>query len=252
MKSPRKSKGLCGMVSKLHNKTNVTPEKNGNVSKELRKIAVLRSKQRHDKAQDIIEKLKAQYQTVTQIAREACEDKKSIYRLLLPPKQQKKEEYSRKLSNEVKHEVERIYNDDEISYCLPDMKFTGYRFMSCTIHEAHLRYMEKCKTKRKVAEKMFAVLKPKYIKTIQDTPLCGCSCDDCSNSAKSRDTLVALGIKGIPRNHLCCIEKTLCPFRNTSKQCDEMDIRNPVVRHEFPARKCVERKCKDCGLEKYQ
>ena len=94
------------MVSKLHNKMNVTPEKNGNVSKELRKIAVLRSKQRHDKAQDITEKLKAQYQTVTQIAREACDDKKSVYRLLSPPKQRKKEEYSRKLSNEVKHEVE--------------------------------------------------------------------------------------------------------------------------------------------------
>ena len=87
MKSPRKSKCLCGMVSKLHNKMNVTPEKNGNVSKELRKIAVLRSKQRHDKAQDITEKLKAQYQTVTQIAREACDDKKSVYRLLSPDKQ---------------------------------------------------------------------------------------------------------------------------------------------------------------------
>ena len=55
MKSPRKSQGLSGMVMKLHNKTNVTPGKNGNVSKELRKIAVLRSKHRHDKAQDITE-----------------------------------------------------------------------------------------------------------------------------------------------------------------------------------------------------
>ena len=86
---------------------------------------------------------------------------------------------------------------------------------------------------------MFASLKAKYIKTIQDTPLCGCSYDDCSNFAKTHDTLVALGIKGIPRNHSCCIEKTLCPFRNTSKQSDEMDIRNPVVHHKFPARKCV-------------
>ena len=90
MKSPRKSKDLRGMVSKLLNKRNVTPGKNGNVSKELRKIAVLKSKQRHDKAQDITEKLKAQYQTVTQIAREACDDKKSVYRILSPPKQQKK------------------------------------------------------------------------------------------------------------------------------------------------------------------
>ena len=50
MKSPRKSQGLSGMVMKLHNETKVTPGKNGNLSKELRKIAVLRSKQRHDKA----------------------------------------------------------------------------------------------------------------------------------------------------------------------------------------------------------
>ena len=153
---------------------------------------MLRSKLRHDKGQDITEKLKAQYQTVTQIASEACDDKKSVYRLLSPPKQRKKEEYSRKLSNKVKPEVEQICNDDEISYCLSDMKFAGYRFMSCTIHEAHLRYMEKYKTKHKVAEKTFAVLKSKYIKTIQDIPLCGCSCDDCSNFAKSLDTLVAL------------------------------------------------------------
>ena len=55
----------------------------------------------------------------------------------------------------MKQEVEQIYNDEEISYCLPDMKLAGYRFMSCTIHEAHLRYMEKCTTKHKVAEKTF-------------------------------------------------------------------------------------------------
>ena len=60
MKSPRKSQGLSGMVMKLHNKTNEIPGKNGNLSKELRKIAVLRSKWRHDKAQDITEKLKEQ------------------------------------------------------------------------------------------------------------------------------------------------------------------------------------------------
>ena len=87
MKSPRKSQGLSGMVTKLHNKTNVTPAKNGNLSKELRKIAVLRSKWRHDKEQDITEKLKEQPQTVTQIAIEAGDDKNSLYRLLSPPKQ---------------------------------------------------------------------------------------------------------------------------------------------------------------------
>ena len=64
---------------------------------------------------------------------------------------------------------------------------------------------------------MFALLKPKYIKTIQDTPLRGCSWDDCSNFAQTRDTLVALGIKGIPKNNLYCIEKILCPFKNMTE-----------------------------------
>ena len=35
MKSPRKLQGLSYMVTKLHNETNVTPGKNGNLSKEL-------------------------------------------------------------------------------------------------------------------------------------------------------------------------------------------------------------------------
>ena len=55
---------------------------------------MLRSKRRHDKVQDITEKSEEKYQTVTQIAREAGDDKKSLYRLLSPPKQQTKEEYS--------------------------------------------------------------------------------------------------------------------------------------------------------------
>ena len=38
MKSPRKSQGLSGMVKKLHSKTNVTPGKNGNLSKESKEL----------------------------------------------------------------------------------------------------------------------------------------------------------------------------------------------------------------------
>ena len=40
MKSKGKSQGLSGMVTKLHNETNVIPGKKENLSKELWKIAV--------------------------------------------------------------------------------------------------------------------------------------------------------------------------------------------------------------------
>ena len=126
--------------------------------KDLRKIAVLRSKRNEkatEKADEITAKLKTRFKTVSEIVREAGDDKKAVYRLLSPPKKRIKEEekLSRKLINKVKREVERIYNDEEISYCLPDMNQAKKRFMAFTIHKAHKKYIAKCTTKRKVAEK---------------------------------------------------------------------------------------------------
>ena len=76
--------------------------------------------------------------------------------MLSPHKRQIKEEYIRKLSDEVKAEVEQIYNDPEVTYCLPDMKYSVLKFMSCTLSEAHHLYLTKCRTRRKVAEKSSA------------------------------------------------------------------------------------------------
>ena len=98
----------------------------------------------------------------------------------------------------------------------------------------------------KNGEETFAALKPKYVKTVQDTPLCECNCPYCAIFGKTRETLIGLGIKGIPGNHSCCTEKILCPFKkfyvplNRKTKCDKMDIRSPVVRDELPAKKYVE------------
>ena len=111
-------------------------------------------------------------------------------------------------------------------------------FMACTIHEAHQKYIAKCTTERKVAEKTFAALRPKEVKTVQDTPLHLCLCEYCANFNKTRETLIGMGLKGIPRNHSACIEKTLCKFR--TEECNEDNICNPCVRNEFPPKKCVQ------------
>ena len=103
------------------------------------------------------------------------------------------------MSDEVKAEVEQIYNDPEVMYCLLDMKYS-------VLSKAHPLYLTKCRMRRKVAEKTFAALKPKYIKTIQETLLCGCSCEYCANFGKSRETLIGLGMKGIPHNHSATID----------------------------------------------
>ena len=33
---------------------------------------------------------------------------------------------TRKLRDKIRDEVERIYLDEQVSYCLPDMKYAGY------------------------------------------------------------------------------------------------------------------------------
>ena len=57
-----------------------------------------------------------------------------------------------------------------------------------------------------MAEKAFEGLKPRNIWTVQETPLCGARCEYCANFGKSRDALIACGMKGIPCNHAESIE----------------------------------------------
>ena len=90
MRSPRKSECFkSSPFKKLYNSSFVTPPKDASVMKDLRKIAVLRSKQNEkatEKADEITAKLKTRFKTVSEIAREASDDKKAFYRLLSPPK----------------------------------------------------------------------------------------------------------------------------------------------------------------------
>ena len=44
------------------------------------------------------------------------------------------------------------------------------------------------------------------MRTVQETPLRDARCEYCANFGKTRDVLIALGMKGIPRNHAEAIE----------------------------------------------
>ena len=238
MKSPRKKAILHeGTVDESDVSSFITPSRNsnlianrissvsetsGSVSKEIRKIAILKSHRRRKEAMKKAVDLKNRYSSIKSIADEAAEDPKDVYRILSEPRKRVKSEYVRKLNDEMKEEVRAIYNNDEVSYCLPDIKYAGLRFMSITIEEAYKIYLKKCTNKRKVASKTFAALKPVYIKTMQKTPMRGSRCDYCTNLGLIRKTIVGLGIEGIPLNHSAAIEKIWCPFRATN--IDEMDI----------------------------
>ena len=103
-----------------------TTPKEDSVMKQLRKIAVFRSHRKQDKNEKIAESLRSRFKTIKDIADICGDDPKSVYHLLSTPRQQKQDAYTRKLRDEIRDEVERIYSDKQVSYCLPDMKYAGY------------------------------------------------------------------------------------------------------------------------------
>ena len=135
-----------------------------------------------------------------------------------------------------------------------------------------------------MADKTFERLKLRNIRTVQETPLRGARCEYCTNFGKSRDALIACGMKGIPRNHAESIEVTWCPFRKDSQDVTscfqngtsdevtsclkngtsdevtsclknvtcEVTSRLKKVQHDLLKKKCVLRKCPMCGVTKYE
>ena len=94
-------------------------------------------------------------------------------------------QYVKKLTQEDKDEVINIYHDDEVSYSLPDIKYANLRFMHFTLREAYAVYVRKCQHQRIVAEKSFEGLKPKNVRTVQETPLRGARCEYCAKLWKN-------------------------------------------------------------------
>ena len=246
MRSLRKSTHLPKYSAGM-GKGFITRLKDPTIARELHKIAILKSKKRHDEARSAAVYLRSKYKTISDIANKSGESHQAVYRLLSQTNERRlKSEYVRKLTPVDRAEVIRIYNDNEVSYSLPDMKYTGMRFMLFTLSEAYSVYLRKCTTKRQVAEKTFESLKPKHIRMLQETPLWGAHCEYCANFAKTREALIAVGIKGIPRNHTSAIEETCCLFRTCER--DVMNLRHT----ELPRKECALRKCEQCGVTAYE
>ena len=118
--------------------------------------------------------------------------------------------------------------------------------MLFTLSEAYAVYLRKCCTERIVAEKMFETLKPKHIRTLHDTLLHGACCKYYANFAKMREAMIALGIKGIPRNHVSAIEKTLCSFRSCEHYVTNLH------NAELPKKEYALCNCENCGVTAYK
>ena len=124
--------------------------------------------------------------------------------------------------------------------------------MSMTLKEAYQVYLKKCLTERKVAESTFFSMKPKTIRTIQETPLRGCKCEYCQNFGMLLETLIGLGFKGIPKNHTASIKVTWCKFWHNELNDDSDEGEYQYRDVEMPGKACVQCKCMKCGVSAFE
>ena len=213
----------------------------------------------------MVDIIKSRTKNIAAIASESGNKYSHVYRLMKSPKKRVVKEYIRNFSDFQKKEAIDIFLDEEVSYSLPDVKYSHLRFMSCTIADAYNKhYLVKSTTERKMGQSTFAALKPLNVRSISETPLRGCKCEYCQNIGLIHDTLIALGFKGIPKNHACSIEVTWCPF---CKRVEKAESRSTVhdenhecaifhehliTDEELPAKNCVVRQCSGCGIDKYR
>ena len=192
-----------------------------------------------------------------------------IYRLMKSLKRRVPSDtkYKQNFSDVQREEAINIYFNPEVSYCLPDTKYSHLQFMSCTIDEAYMNhYLEKAKSECKMARSTFTALKPLFVRSIAETPMksrfANCKCEYCQNFGLLCDTLIGIGFKGIPKNHSCSIEISWCSFRKPADAHDEStsnsDMHPCSQIHEswnsddqLPGKNCVLRQCSACGVEKY-
>ena len=188
-----------------------------------------------------------------------------IYRFMKSPKRRvlSDTEYKRNFSDMQWEEAINIYFDPEVSYCLPDTKYSHLWFMSCTIDEAYMNhYLEKAKSEHKMARSTFAALKPLFVRSIAETFIRECKCEYYQNFGLLHDTLIGIGFKGIPKNHSCSIKILWCLFRKPTDAHDESTSNSEMhpcsqihelwnSDEQLPGKNCILRQCSSCGVEKY-
>ena len=232
------------------------------LNSKLRKIAVYRSAGKIEKAREMVNIINLEKKDISAVALESGNNYSHVYRLMKSPRKRVQDEYKRKFCDWQKQEAINIYLDEEVSYSLPDVKYAHLRFMSCTIAEAYTNhYLPKSESVRKMGQSTFTSLKPLFVRSINETPIGGCKCEYCQNFGMLRDKLIAMGFKGIPKNHSCSIEITWCSFRKCCEnlenyenaESDQTGVpESERKKDELPQKNCVLRKCSQCGIPKYR
>ena len=140
----------------------------------------------------------------------------------------KKLKYSRKLTAGQIEDIQAIYNNDDVSFPLPDKKNANKRFLRTSVTKCAKMYNMLATTTHKISTVTFYKYKPKAVKLQGCIPFRQSCCENVIDEA-------AKYLHGVPHDIDNVIDRTMCAY----------------VEY-FPKLPCILGTCDNCGEAKYQ
>ena len=139
--------------------------------------------------------------------------------------------YIRKLNPADIKTIGKFFTSEDTSFPLPDKKYSGKRFMKCTLSKSCRMYNLLASTTRKISESTFRKYKPDFVKLQGKVPFRQSCCEVCQNFEYVLKSAWKY-LKGVPSTINGSVDSSMCYYGSYFPQID-----------------CALRKCNDCGVE---
>ena len=210
----------------------------------LSDLAILKAKRKtkefKEKAQDLLKQF-----TISQISKCTGFAPYKVYRKVnFKEKVRNEEKYVYRVTTDIKEQVAQFFLSALISYELPDMRYCEKKYMRMSLEEAYQLYKVNQDSGRIIGRSTFCKLKPSQVRTIDQTPVKQCCCDQCENFRLLILSLLRCGCKGIAKNTRKAIESSICDLSKLP------DIYTNSRYTCVPTKACSFGQCKDCHHKK--
>ena len=158
----------------------------------------------------------------------------------------KKAKYDRKLSKEVKDDIEKFFLEGPVCIFLPEAQYSKRVFLNRPIKEICELFNSQRGEKRKVAFSTFAKYRPKKVKLQRQIPLNSCLCEVCANFKLLSKALIAARLKNVLSSNKEAVKATICDYEHLKEDPD----RGLRAIGRFGYCDCIFRQCNACGVKK--
>ena len=239
-KSPRKAisivKHLWNQLYKSPRKRKVIDEmwcKDKQMGKYMYFLGKYKNKKNEHKLNQTVTQLKKKYKSLRNACRETDLHWSQFHsHTRLYKRKIESRKYIRKLNAVDIESIGKFFKSEDISFPLPDKKYSGQWFMKGSLAKSCKMYNLLTTTTRKICETTFRKYKPRFVKLQGKIPLRQSCCEVCQNFEYVMKSASKF-LKGVPSSIDACVDSSMCSYESY-----------------FPKINCALCKCLNCGVEK--